>query len=148
MRACEEAFLLKSVAPNDLVGKRLLTIYSKYYTIDHGIRQALFKNNQRDIGLVLENIVYNALSKKGYNISIGRIGDSEIDFVCEKFGDKLYVQVCYLLASQATIDREFNNLKKVDDMFPKLVISMDEFDFSRDGIKHLNIVKFLENDEF
>ncbi len=145
VHACEEAFLLNSVALNDLVGKRLLTIYDKYYLVDHGIRQALFKNNQRDIGLVLENIVYNALSKRGYDITIGRIGDSEIDFICEKFGEKLYVQVCYLLASQETIDREFNNLKKVDDMFPKLVLSMDEFDFSRDGIKHLNIVNFLEN---
>ncbi len=143
VHACENAFLLKNVALNDLNGKQLLTIYNKYYLVDHGVRQALFKNNQRDIGLVLENIVYNALVKKGYSISIGRIGNSEIDFVCERHGEKLYVQVCYLLASPETIAREFNNLKKVNDLYPKVVLSMDEIDFSRDGIKHLNIIDFL-----
>ena len=74
---------------------------------------------------------------------MGKAGDKEIDFVCEKRGQKLYVQVTYLLASPETIDREFRVYDTIRDNFPKYVVSLDEFDMSRDGIKHLNIREFL-----
>ena len=110
---------------------------------DHGIREAVFGGNTRDINLVLENIVYLELLRRGYTVTVGKAGDKEIDFVCENQGNKLYVQVAYLLASEDTIEREFGVYGRVRDNFPKYVITLDEFDMSRNGIKHRNIRDFL-----
>ena len=81
-------------------------------------------------------------------MTVGRIGDREIDFVCNKSGEKLYIQVAYLLASEETIAREFGAYNSIRDNFPKYVVSLDEFDMSRDGIKHRNIRDFLLMDEW
>ena len=110
---------------------------------DHGIREAVFGVNTRDINLILENIVYMELLRRGYKVNVGRIGDKEIDFVCRKQNNKLYVQVTYILASPETVEREFGSLEQIPDNFPKYVVSMDEPDMSRNGIKHCNIRKFL-----
>lgn len=110
---------------------------------DHGIREAVFGGNTKDINLVLENIVYMELLRRGYSITVGKVGNKEIDFVCKKQEDKLYVQVTYLLASEETIEREFGVYDSVSDNYPKYVVSMDELDFSRNGIKHRNIRDFL-----
>ena len=115
----------------------------KYYMADHGLREAVFGGNMRDINLVLENIVYMELLRRGYAITVGKIGAKEIDFICQKQAQKIYVQVTYLLASEETIQREFGIYESVRDNFPKYVVSMDEFDFSRNGIKHKNIREFL-----
>ena len=115
----------------------------KYYMADHGLREAVFGGNMRDINLVLENIVYMEFLRRGYAITVGKIGAKEIDFICQKQEQKIYVQVTYLLASEETIQREFGIYKSVRDNFPKYVVSMDEFDFSRNGIKHKNIREFL-----
>lgn len=115
----------------------------KYYMADHGLREAVFGSNMRDINLVLENIVYMELLRRGYAITVGKIGAKEIDFICQKQEQKIYVQVTYLLASEETIQREFGIYESVRDNFPKYVVSMDEFDFSRNGIKHKNIREFL-----
>lgn len=115
----------------------------KYYMADHGLREAVFDGNMRDINLVLENIVYMELLRRGYAITVGKIGAKEIDFICQKQEQKIYVQVTYLLASEETIQREFGIYESVRDNFPKYVVSMDEFDFSRNGIKHKNIREFL-----
>ena len=115
----------------------------KYYIADHGIREAVFGGNMRDIKLILENIVYLELLRRGYEVTVGRTGDKEIDFVCGKRGEKLYVQVTYLLASGETVNREFGAYDSVRDNFPKYVVSLDEFDMSRNGIKHRNIRDFL-----
>ena len=101
---------------------------------DHGLREAVFGGNMRDINLVLENIVYMELLRRGYAITVGKIGAKEIDFICQKQEQKIYVQVTYLLASEETIQREFGIYESVRDNFPKYVVSMDEFDFSRSGI--------------
>ena len=85
-------------------------LYTSYYIADHGIREAVFGGNMRDINLILENIVYLELLRRGYVVTVGRSGDKEIDFVCDKRGEKLYVQVTYLLASEETIIREFLSL--------------------------------------
>ena len=112
---------------------------------DHGLREAICGNNEKDINLILENIVFMAMLRRGYKINIGRVGNEEIDFVCRKGSKKVYIQVAYILSSEKTIEREFSVLKKVPDNFAKFVISTDKFDFSRDGIKHLNIIDFLKD---
>lgn len=143
IKYCTEAFLFYQVKRQDLQGKQLLAINEKYYIADHGIREAVFGGNMRDINLVLENIVYMEMLRRGYDVTVGKIGDKEIDFVCEKAGEKIYLQVAYLLASEDTIKREFGAFDNVKDNYPKYVLSLDEFDMSRNGIKHLNIREFL-----
>ena len=143
IKYCTEAFLFYQVKRQDLQGKQLLAINEKYYIADHGIREAVFGGNMRDINLVLENIVYMEMLRRGYDVTVGKIGDKEIDFVCEKAGEKIYVQVAYLLATEDTIKREFGVFDNVKDNYPKYVLSLDEFDMSRNGIKHLNIREFL-----
>ena len=143
IKACTDAFLFYQVKRQDLQGKKLLTVNEKYYVADHGVREAVFGGNRKDINLVLENIVYMELLRRGYNVTIGKTGDQEIDFVCEDQGNKLYVQVAYLLASEDTIPREFGVYDRVRDNFPKYVVTLDEFDMSRNGIKHRNIRDFL-----
>ena len=97
----------------------------------------------KDIQLVLENIVYIELLRRGYKVTVGKIADKEIDFVCEKQGKKLYLQVAYLLANEETIHREFDICYSIRDNYPKYVISLDEYDMSQNGIKHRNIRDFL-----
>ena len=143
IKAAEEAFLIYKVSRDDLIGKKILNVNEKYYIADHGIREAILENNQRDINQIFENIIYLELLRKGYNIRVGKVDNLEIDFVCTKGNEKLYIQVAYLLASHETIEREFSSLEKINDNYPKYVISMDEFDMSRNGIRHINIIDFL-----
>ncbi|MGN0295359.1 MAG: ATP-binding protein [Lachnospiraceae bacterium] len=143
IRACTDAFLFYQVKRQDLRGKKILTVNEKYYVADHGIREAVFGGNRKDINLVLENIVYMELLRRGYTVTVGRVSDKEIDFVCEDHGRKMYVQVAYLLASEDTISREFGVFDHVRDNFPKYVVTLDEFDMSRNGIRHCNIRDFL-----
>ena len=143
IRACMDAFLFYQVKRQDLQGKKILTVNEKYYVADHGVREAVFGGNRKDINLVLENIVYMELLRRGYTVTIGKAGDQEIDFVCEDQGNKLYVQVAYLLASEDIIQREFGVYSRIRDNFPKYVVTLDEFDMSRDGIRHRNIRDFL-----
>ena len=139
----KSAFLLYQVKRQDLQGKKILTINEKYYLADHGIREALLGSNQKDIHLVLENIVCIEALRRGYEVFVGKINEQEIDFVCEKQNKKIYIQVAYILESESTIEREFSVMYKVRDNFPKYVVSLDEIDFSRDGINHMNIKQFL-----
>lgn len=143
IKYCCDAYLFYQVKREDLQGKQLLSSNEKYYIADHGIREAVFGGNMRDINLVLENIVCLELLRRGYKVTVGRNGDKEIDFACDKQGEKLYIQVCYLLASEETVQREFGAYDNIQDNFPKYVVSLDEFDMSRNGIKHLNIRDFL-----
>ena len=143
IKACADAFLFYPVKRQDLQGKKILTVNEKYYVADHGVREAVFGGNRKDINLVLENIVYLELLRRGYAVTVGKIGDKEIDFICEDRGNKLYVQVAYLLASEETIRREFGVYDYVRDNFPKYVVTLDEFDMSQNGIKHRNIRDFL-----
>lgn len=143
IKYCCDAYLFYQVKRQDLQGKQILASNEKYYIADHGIREAVFGGNMRDINLVLENIVFMELLRRGYSVTVGRSGDKEIDFVCARRGEKLYVQVAYLLASEDTINREFGVYDSIRDNFPKYVVSLDEFDRSRNGIKHRNIREFL-----
>ena len=148
IKACTGAFLFYQVKRQDLQGKKILTVNEKYYIADHGIREAVYGSNMKDIQLVLENIVYIELLRRGYKVTVGKMADKEIDFVCEKQGKKLYLQVAYLLANEETIHREFDIYYSIGDNYPKYVISLDEYDMSQNGIKHRNIRDFLLADEW
>ena len=143
IKACEEAFLVYRVARNDLLGKKILNVNEKCYIADHGIREAIMENNQKNINQILENIVYFEMLRRGYNVKIGKVDNLEVDFVCKKNDETIYIQVSYLLASEDTKEREFSVLENIKDNYPKYVLSMDEFDMSRNGIKHVNLIKFL-----
>ena len=143
IRYCCDAYLFYRVKRQDLQGKQILSTSEKYYIADHGIREAVFGGNMRDINLVLENIVFLELLRRGYTVTVGKAGEREVDFVCDRRGEKLYVQVTYLLASEETVAREFGVYDSIRDNFPKYVVSMDELDLSRSGIKHRNIRDFL-----
>lgn len=143
LKACSDAFLFYQVRRQDLQGKKILTVNEKYYVADHGIREAVVGGNMRDINLVLENIVFMEALRRGYSVTVGKVGEREIDFVCERHGEKCYIQVAYLLAVEETVQREFGVYEHVQDNFPKYVVSLDEFDMSRNGVHHYNIRDFL-----
>jgi predicted AAA+ superfamily ATPase len=143
---CRSACLLHMVKRQDLIGKALLATQEKIYLADHGIREALYGNNQKDINQTLENIVYMELIRRGYEVTVGKSKNAEVDFCATKAGTMIYVQVCYLLASDETIEREFAVLETIPDNFPKYVLSMDEINRGRNGIIHQNIRDFLLKD--
>ena len=124
-------------------GKKIVSVNEKYYCADHGLREAVFGRNVQNIDQVLENIVCLELLRRNFKVFVGKKGDTEIDFIAEKQGKKIYVQVAYLLASEETVKREFSVFNSVKDSFPKYVVSMDDFDFSQNGIIHKNIKDFL-----
>lgn len=148
MKYCRDAYLIYQAKREDLQGKQILASKEKYYIADHGIREAVFGGNMRDINLILENIVYLELLRRDYKVMVGKNGNKEIDFVCDKSGEKLYIQVAYLLASEETVCREFGAYDTIRDNYPKYVLSMDEFNMSRNGIKHCNIRDFLLEEEW
>lgn len=148
IKYCCDAYLFYQVKREDLRGKQILTSNEKYYVADHGIREAVYGGSTRDINQILENIVFLELLRRGYAVTVGKAGEKEIDFVCDQRGEKLYVQVAYLLAAEETIAREFGAYKSIRDNFPKYVVSLDEFDMSRNGIKHRNIRDFLLMEEW
>lgn len=142
----KKAMVIYSAQRYDIKGKRLLTTNEKYYTVDLGLRNCIKASAEIDYNKLYENIVYLELLYRGYDVKVGKTDDYEIDFVAYKGTDILYVQVCYLLASPETVDREFGNLERIKDNYPKYVVSGDIPDFSRNGIKHYNIIKFLLNE--
>ena len=143
IKACTDAFLFYKISREDLIGKKILSVNEKYYVADHGLREAVYGSNNRDMDQVLENIVCLELLRRGYHVSVGKTNTKEIDFVSVKNGQRLYIQVSYLLASEETIEREFGAYKNIADNYPKYVLSMDEFDMSRNGIKHFHVRDFL-----
>ena len=148
IKACQDAYLFYRFNREDLAGKKILTINEKYYIADHGLREAVYGSNTRDMDQLLENIVCMELLCRGCNVTIGKAGEKEIDFIAEKEGDKLYIQVAYLLPTEDTIKREFGVYESIKDNYPKYVLSMDEFDMSRNGIKHFNVRDFLLMEEW
>ena len=148
IKACCDAYLFMKLRREDLQGKKILSVNEKYYSVDHGLREAILGTNTRNIDQVLENIVCVELLRRGYTVTIGKNGEKEIDFIAKKNKDKLYIQVAYLLAGSETIEREFGIYDSVRDHYPKYVLSLDELDMSRNGIKHLNIRDFLLSKEF
>ena len=143
LRYCDNAYLVYQAKRQDLQANQVLSTNGKFYVADHGLRQAIFGGKMKDINLILENIVYMELLRRQYDVTVGKNGDQEIDFICTRHGEKLYVQVCYLLASDDAVEHEFGVYSSIPDNYPKYVVSMDEFDMSQNGIKHKNIRDFL-----
>jgi len=148
LKFCEEAYLFGRAGRLDVQGKMQLQVSEKYYIADHGLREAVYGNNERDIELILENMVCVELWRRGYSVAVGRVKEKEIDFVADKNNRRIYVQVSYLLSDETTIRREFGVYYDIPDNFPKFVVSMDEIDLSRDGIIHQNIREFLLSDTY
>ncbi len=146
LQHCAQAYLIDTVPRFDIVGKQTLRADEKYYVVDHGLRTALGFDNLADIELVLENIVYAELRSRGYTVQVGWRGAKEVDFVARRGEEVRYVQVCYLLATQDTVDREFSALETIPDNHPKLVVSLDPVSRGRNGIRHQHIVDFLMED--
>lgn len=138
------AFLIHRVERYDLIGKRVFEIGEKYYFENMGIRNIVIGYRITDKAKILENLVYNHLLYKGYDIKVGYYGDKEIDFVGEKNGEKLYIQVALKIDSDKTAEREFGNLLKIQDNYPKIVVTEDTFSGNRyEGIRHCPIRQFL-----
>jgi predicted AAA+ superfamily ATPase len=140
----KSAFLVREVHRYDIVGKRIFEIGEKYYFENLGIRNALWGYRLEDKSKILENVVYNHLQFLGYSTKVGVLGSEEIDFVCEKNGEIIYIQVAVTLDEQKTIDREFGNLLKIKDNYPKFVVTRNGFEGnSYKGIPALSLIDFL-----
>lgn len=132
----------------DIRGKQILTTLDKYFLTDLGLGRIHNSGYKLEMGAMLENIVYNELRNRNYDVYVGKIPNGEVDFVAVKGDQREYYQVAYYLAEQSVIDREFGAYRAIADNYPKYVLSMDKFDFSRDGIIHKNVIAFLmESDE-
>ena len=138
------AFLIHRLPRFDLKGKRFLEVSEKYYFADMGLKNALIGYRHSDINAALELVVFLELKRRGYTVSVGRLGDAEIDFIAERSGERMYIQVCYLLADETVSAREFGPLEALRDNYPKFVLSMDQIG-GRDhnGIQRLYLPDFL-----
>lgn len=143
-----DAYMLHKANRYDIHGKRLFESNDKYYFEDHGIRNALAGGTREgDVEKVIENIIYNHLRRLGFEVTVGQLQAGEIDFVCSKPGDvRFYVQASFIIADEATREREFGNLKAIKDNYPKYVISMTPLvtKSDNDGVTHIHLRKFLK----
>ena len=141
-------FIINKVYRYDVQGKTILKTLNKFYASDLGVRKIKTNNKEINYSICLENIVYNELISKGYEVYIGKTKKGKVDFIATKDKEFKYIQVCYYLNSEETINREFGAYDCINDNYPKYVISMDKMDFSRNGIKHINIIDFLMAEDF
>lgn len=148
LEALCSTFIINRVYRYDIHGKAVLKTLNKYYASDLGIKKLKTNNKEINYSASVENIVYNELVSKGYDVYVGKTRKGEVDFVATKDNQFKYIQACYYLATEETINREFGAYDSIDDNYDKYVISLDKQDFSRDGIKHMNLYEFLVNDDF
>lgn len=148
MDYARNAFIFYQIKRENIKQKKKLLISDKYYLVDSGFYFIFNGSTQRNWGQLLENIVFLELIRQGYSITIGKIQDLEVDFVCRNANQIKYIQVSQSILDENTRKREFKSLEKISDSYPKYVISMDSFDFSANGIIHLNIIDFLKSENF
>ncbi len=141
--ALKEAFLIYEARRYDIKGKQHLRSLEKYYLVDLGLRSLLIGERSRDIGHILENVVYLELLRRGYSVSIGKVDRLEVDFVAERGDERIYIQVAASVMDKSTYEREFTPLKKIKDNYPKYVLTMDEYPMGEDGILQKNIIDWL-----
>jgi predicted AAA+ superfamily ATPase len=141
--ALMEAYVLYKAPRYDVKGKQHLKSLEKYYAADVSLRHLVLGDRDRDIGRVLENIIFLELLRRGYTVRVGKVGETEIDFVATKGSRKVYYQVAASVLDPATFDREFAPLLKIKDHYPKFVLTMDELPSGVEGIQQVNIVDFL-----
>jgi predicted AAA+ superfamily ATPase len=142
----ENACFINRVRRENIMGKGILKTNEKFYLTDHGFRQAIYGHNKRDAQLILENIVYMELIRRGWEVTIGNVGKKEIDFVAKKDGLKRYFQVSYEVNQESTRDREFGPLLKINDNYPKFLITKDDNEYDYNGIEKKHIINFLTED--
>ena len=148
LRALGNSFFVHKVQRADIRGLKVFEVGEKYYFEDLGLRNAIRPFNYRDeVNKLMENVVFLHLKRNNYNVFVGKQGDKEIDFLAEKDGERVYLQVTYMLFDQQTIDREFGNLLTINDHYPKYVITMDEISGGRSfkGIQKMHLRDFLTN---
>jgi predicted AAA+ superfamily ATPase len=149
LAALEQAFIVYKVPRYNIKGKEVLTIHEKYYLGDPGLKLALLGSRDRDIGGMLENIVFLELKRRGYQVYVGILGDKEIDFVAERQEQKVYVQVAYKLPEPSTVAREFGAFDGVRDHYPKYVVTLEDFwQDNVEGVRHKNLAEFLLMKEY
>ncbi|WP_407378588.1 ATP-binding protein [Methanobrevibacter sp.] len=139
----ENAYIFSKITREDLLGKKEIVASKKYYLMDQGFYKSQLEEKQRNVGKILENIIYLELLRNDCKVTVGCFNDYEIDFVCRKNNKKFYVQVAYHLEDDDVKEREFRPLMLIKDNYPKYVLSMDKEDYSMEGIEHINIIKFL-----
>ena len=137
------SFIMSRAKRYDIKGKKVLSTNDKYYLTDLGLGQVKSSAKMKGLGNILENIVYNELINRGYEVLVGKSDSSEIDFIASYFDEKIYIQVAYILADDDVIEREFGAFKDIQDNYPKYVLTMDKLDFSQNGIIHKNIIDWL-----
>lgn len=141
----ETSLIINRVPRYDIKGKKFLEFHDKVFLNDIGLRNGLIGYREKDINGLLENIVYKELQSRGYKVSVGVLNQLEIDFIAEKQNDIKYIQVCYLLNREDTVEREFGSLEKISNNYEKIVVSMDKFfPEERNGIFHKYLIDFLK----
>ena len=143
IQALKDAFILYEANRYDVKGKQYLKSLEKYYIVDIGLRNLLLGERTRDIGHILENIVYLELIRRGYHVSIGKLDSLEVDFIAQKEEKRIYYQVSASVLEEITYEREFAPLKKINDSYPKYVLTLDDLPMGEDGIEQKNIIDFL-----
>ncbi|MBX2931265.1 MAG: ATP-binding protein [Chitinophagaceae bacterium] len=151
LKALTNAYFVHKTQRADIQGLKIFEIGEKYYFEDLGIRNSVRGFNFRsDVAKLIENVVYMQLLRSGYQVYTGKDGEREIDFIGEKNGERIYVQVCYLLADESTIQREFGNLMLIEDNYPKYVVTLDPYSphTTYKGIRQMHLREFLKRNEF
>lgn len=142
----KEAYLIYELERYDLKGRKVFSRNNKFYGVDPGLRESLTSGGNKDYGHILENLVFLELLRRGYRIYTGEIEEYEIDFICEKNDELIYVQVSLNLMDEKTREREFRPLEMIADNYPKIILSLDSLDFSKSGIRNVNAEQFLKGD--
>ncbi len=144
VEALTESFIFYPVERIDVVGKELLQVGKKYYMVDLGIRNHILPRRSYDLGFSLENIVYFELVRRGNKVTVGKMGNTEVDFVCEKQGVYTYIQVTADMTAEETFKREMKSLESIKDNYEKFVLTLDKLSIGNyNGIKVINLIDWL-----
>ena len=148
LEAICSTFIINRVYRYDINGKAVLKSLNKFYATDLGVKKIKTNSKEINYSQAFENIIYNELINKGYEVYIGKTKEGEIDFIASKNKDIKYIQACYDLSNEETRNREFKAFTNINNNYPKYIISTNKEDYSQDGIKHINIFDFLMDDNF
>ena len=148
LEALCSTFIINRVYRYDINGKEVLKSLNKFYATDLGVKRIKTNSKEINYSQAFENVIYNELIKKGYDVYIGKTKEGEIDFIASKNKNIKYIQACYDLSNEDTREREFKAFDNIKDNYPKYVISTNKEDYSKDGINYINIFDFLMDDDF
>lgn len=148
LEALCSTFIVNRVYRYDIKGKNVLKSLNKFYATDLGVKKIKTNSKEINYSQAFENVVYNELINKGYEVFVGKTTKGEIDFIASRSNEIKYIQACYDLSDEKTRNREFSAFDSIDDNYPKYVISMNDEDYSQKGVKCLNIFDFLLDDDF